>query len=133
VPDYITDQELIDTHLPADVADHSTPAERAQQIAAASATADSYLRTAGYVLPIATWAADLRWAVGAIAAYRLASKLGLLPQPAKDGDLYLSHKAAIDWLESVAAGRVSLDLEDADLDSSPSNGPLVESEPRRGW
>jgi phage gp36-like protein len=132
VADYITDQELIDTHLPADVA-KATPAERAVQITAASATADSYLRTAGYAVPLATWHADLTWAVGAIAAFRLASKKGLLPQPAHQSDLYLNHKAAVDWFENVAAGRISLDLGDGDGGSAPSHGPRVTSDDRRGW
>jgi phage gp36-like protein len=133
VADYITEQELIDAHLPADVEKESSPAQRTTQITAASATADSYLRTAGYAVPLSSWGADLTWTVGAIAAFRLASKLGLLPQPAHQSDLYLNHKAAVAWFEDVAAGRISLDLADADGGAKPSHGPRVTSDDRRGW
>ena len=130
---YLTDQELIDGHLPGDVASRSTPDTRSQAVETASSEADGYLRQAGYSLPLTNWQRDLEGAVGAIAAYRLASKLGLVPQPAKDSDLYLNFKAAIAWLEGVAAGKVKLEL-DSDTPATPkTGGPLVFTKPPRGW
>ena len=130
---YLSEQELVDGYLPGDVESRSTPLMRELWIGNASALADGYLRTAGYDLPLATWGEDLKAAVGAIAAFRLASKLGLVPQPAHQSDLYLNQKAAMTWLEQVAEGRTKLDLVDSTPDVEIATGPLVESDPRRGW
>lgn len=130
---YLTEAELADQHLPGDVAAQSTPAEREAWIEAASAEADGYLRRAGYTLPLTTAGADLKAAVGAIAAYRLASKLGLVPQPAHQADLYLNHKAAVAWLQGVAAGTITPAVDDGDASDDPSGAPLVITNPRRDW
>lgn len=130
---YLTDQELIAGHLPGDVETQSTSDERALWIEAASAEADGYLRRAGYTLPLSSVGADLRAAVGAIAAFRLASKLGLVPQPAAQSDLYLNYKTALEWLRGVASGSVTPDVTDDDASGEPSGGPLVNTNPRRDW
>lgn len=134
MPQYLTEQELIDGYLPGDVAERSSPAERNLWIDIASSEADGYLRSAGYVLPLTLWGDALSGQVGSIAAYRLASKLGLVPQPAKDSDLYLNFKAALAWLKGIAEGSISVEVTDSDTGGvEPSQGPLVDSEPPRGW
>lgn len=130
---YLSDAELVERHLPGDVAERSTPAERQAWIEAASAQADGYLRRAGYTLPLASVTEDLKSAVGQIAAYNLAVKLGLLPEPAAQSALYLGHKAAVEWLKGVGNGSVTLLVEGAEPGETPNAAPLVATQPRRDW
>lgn len=129
---YLTDQELVDNHLPGDVAAQSNVTDRAAWLDAASAQADGYLRRAGYTLPLTSVGADLKAAVGAIAAYHLASKLGLLPEPAAQSAIYLRYKAAVEWLRGVADGTITPLVVGAATDDT-SAAPLVTSDPLRGW
>lgn len=129
---YLTDQELVDNHLPGDVAALSNATDRATWIAAASDQADGYLRRAGYTLPLTSVGADLKAAVGAIAAYHLASRHGLLAEPAAQSSLYLRYKAALDWFRGVADGSITPIVE-GDPDDDTSAAPLMSSNPPRGW
>lgn len=129
---YLTDQELVDNHLPGDVATRSNATDRATWIAAASAQADGYLRRAGYTLPLTSVGADLKAAVGSIAAYNLAAKLGLLVEPAAQSAIYLRYKAALEWLRGVADGSITPIVE-GDPDDDTSAAPLMSSDPPRGW
>lgn len=130
---YLSDAELISGFLPGDVESASTEEMRAQWIEAASHEADGYLRRGGYTLPLLGHGADLKAAVGAIAAYRLASKLGLVPQPAAQADLYLNYKAAREWLQGVAAGTITPIVELGEEDDEPTAEPIVITKPRRDW
>jgi len=130
---YLTEQELIDGYLPADVAKGSDTDDRTVAIEAASAEADGYLRRAGYQLPLASVGADLKAAVGAIAAYRLAVKLGLVPEPAAQSAVYLAAKAALEWLRGVAEGRITPIVEDDAGETTVPAGPRFDSDPPRGW
>lgn len=130
---YLTDQQLVDNHLPGDVATQSTVTDRAAWLDAASAQADGYLRRAGYTLPLTSVGEDLKAAVGSIAAYHLASKLGLLPEPAAQSAVYLRHKAALDWLKGVADGSITPIVTGGDPTDDPHAAPLVSSDPLRGW
>lgn len=130
---YLTDSELVDHHLPGDVATTSTVTDRAAWIDAASAEADGYLRRAGYTLPLASVGHDVKSAVGGIAAYHLASKLGLLPEPAAHSALYLRYKAAIEWLRGVANGTITPIVTGGDPDDETSAAPLLATKPRRDW
>lgn len=130
---YLTDQQLVDNHLPGDVASQSTVTDRAAWIESASAEADGYLRRAGYTLPLAEVGADVAAAVGAIAAYHLAVKLGLLPEPAAQSGLYLRYKSAIEWLRGVASGAITPIVVGGDPDDDTSGGPIIHTRPRRDW
>ncbi len=129
---YLTSQELIDNHLPGDVATASDATDRATHIEAASAEVDGYLRRAGYSLPLAGVGADLKAAVGRMAAYTLAVKLGLLPEPAAQSALYLGYKSSIEWLRGVANGTIT-PMVVADDEETPSMAPHVSSDDLRGW
>ncbi len=131
MPLYLEDDEFTEGHLPGDVAQRSTPSQRHQHVSAASSEADGYLRTAGYTLPLNEWGPDLQTNVGAIAAYRLAVTLGLLPEPAQQSALYLNFKAAIRWLEGVVDGSITPDV--AAPGVVPGQGPSIKSDERRGW
>jgi phage gp36-like protein len=130
---YLTEQELIDSHLPGDVASNSTSTDRTTWIEAASAQADGYLRRAGYTLPLDSVGDDVKAAVGSIAAYRLAVKLGLLPEPAHQSAYYLNYKAALEWLQGVAAGTITPIVENGDDEELPAGGPQVTNKPPRDW
>lgn len=130
---YLTDKQLVDNHLPGDVATNSTVTDRAAWIDAASAEADGYLRRAGFTLPLADVGADLAAAVGSIAAYHLAVKLGLLPEPAAQSGLYLRYKSALEWLRGVASGAITPIVVGGDPSDDTSAAPLVATKPRRDW
>lgn len=130
---YLSDVELVDNHLPGDVAAQSTVSDRTAWIEAASAQADGYLRRAGFTLPLTSVGEDLKATVGAIATYHLASKLGLLPEPAAQSAIYLRHKAAMEWLRGVADGMITPIVAGGDPDDEPSAAPLMTSKPPRGW
>ncbi len=129
---YLTDKQLVDNHLPGDVAAQSTVTDRAAWIDAASAQADGYLRRAGYTLPLTSVGDDLQAAVGAIATYHLASKLGLLPEPAAQSAIYLRYKAALEWLRGVAEGSIT-PIVAGDPADDTSAAPLIATEPPREW
>lgn len=130
---YLTDGQFTGNHLPADVVSASSTTDRAAWIDAASAEADGYLRRAGYTLPLGSAGDDLKAAVGALAAYHLASKLGLLPEPAAQSALYLRYKAAIDWLKGVANGSITPIVTGGDPGDETSAAPLTATKPRREW
>lgn len=129
---YLSDQELVDNHLPGDVATLSNATDRATWIAAASDQADGYLRRAGYTLPLVAVGADLKAAVGSIAAYHLAAKLGLIPEPAAQSSVYLRYKSSLEWLRGVADGSITPIVEGGP-DDDTSAAPLMSSNPPRGW
>jgi phage gp36-like protein len=82
---------------------------------AASRLADSYLR-ARYTLPLTAWDEALTWAVAAIAAYDLMAVRGYDPARGADEVLRLRYEDAIRWLERVAAGVVSPEMQDSTPD-----------------
>jgi phage gp36-like protein len=130
---YLTAAQLDSGHLPPDAQTAATTAEKEQAISAASAEADSYLRAAGYTLPLNTWGDDLRSNVGWLAAFRLISKLNLLPEPADKSAPYVNYKAAKGWFEALAVGRVSLEVDPAPSADDTGSAPSVMSNAKRGW
>lgn len=106
-------------------------------IAAASARIDSYLR-AQYVLPLTRVGQDIREACAIIAAYRVLSVRGLKPgENPEDANIRLQYEDTIKWLEKIAAGSVSPDVDDSDP-STPGAGEQagparVSSNVQRGW
>jgi len=106
-------------------------------IAAASARIDSYLRQQ-YVLPLTRVGQDIREACAIIAAYRVLSVRGLKPgENPEDANIRLQYEDTIRWLEKIAAGSVSPDIDDSDP-GTPAAGeqagaPRVSSNAQRGW
>ena len=125
---YATTAELDALALPPDVAGKADVTEKEAALEAASALADSYLRQAGYVVPITTPGDDLKNAVCEIAAYNLAVSKNLAPEGGEVSNLYLRKREAIRWLERVAAGKARLEGQDA------SGGEAyIVTDPKRGW
>jgi phage gp36-like protein len=106
-------------------------------IAAASARIDSYLRQQ-YVLPLTRVGQDVREACAIIAAYRVLSVRGLKPgENPEDQSIRIAYEDTIRWLEKIAAGSVSPDVDDSDT-STPAAGEQagaarVSSNSQRGW
>lgn len=94
---------------------NSTSIQNAQLLRA-SETIDGYLRQQ-FALPLVTWGADIVQYCCDIAAYRLVCLRGFNPE--KDGLYKDNWKEAISWLENVAKGIVSPDVQDASPDSAP--------------
>jgi phage gp36-like protein len=96
----------------------------------ASSKANGYIR-ARYALPLVTWGDDLKLAVCQIAALLLLTQRGF--DPSNPADLAISKASddAIRYLEQVAKGVVSINVET----TSPAARPaaFVYSSPRRGW
>ena len=125
---YATAAELDALALPPDVTGQATTEEKEAALEAASALADSYLRQAGYTVPIATPGDDLKNAVCEIAAYNLAVSKGLSPEGGEVSNLYLRKREAIRWLERVAAGKAALEGQDA-----AGGEAYIVTDSKRGW
>ena len=109
-----------DEFLTGDLLDRASEPQKQRALERASDAADSYLRAAGYQLPVANPGSDLSARVADMARYHLAVVLRLLPEPASTSALWIDYKSATDWFQRVAAGEVALDL------------PLVEGETSAG-
>jgi phage gp36-like protein len=101
-----------------------------QGLEAASATADGYL-AARFDLPLTAWADDLTRVVCIIAAYDIMVVRGFNPDFV-DENLRQRYDDSLRWLRDVAGGKVHPAVTDSTPDES-EGGPIVESEPRRGW
>lgn len=131
---YVTTAQLEDLSLTPDVKDGATAGQKTAAVAAASAIADGHLSAGGVMLPLTSWGDDLREAVAAIAAFNLATTLGLAPETGERSNLYLRRKAALDWLARVGEGKVKpAGLIDADPGTPAVVGVSVVTNPRRGW
>lgn len=127
---YLTVEDFASGYLYGDVAARSDTDHRQASLDAAEAEVDGYLRRAGYTLPVAAPTADLKTAVGHIAAWYLRVKLGLAPEPAASSAHYIAYNSAVKWLKDVASGVVILDL---DSEAGVAPVPTFDSRPLRGW
>ena len=129
---YLTAVEF-EAYLTGDLMARSEADQRNAALDRASAEADSYLRSAGYTLPLtaATATEDVKGRVADVARYRLAVVLRLLPEPASTSSIYLDMQAALAWFREVARGTVTLDLDTGD--TSEPGVPVVATNTRRGW
>lgn len=99
---------------------------------AASATADSYLRTR-YSTPVAGYGVDLTRAVCSLAAWDLLSVRGYDPQRGGDEALRLRAEDALRWLRDVSSGKASLSgITESESESWPEYIGAVSDE-SRGW
>jgi phage gp36-like protein len=130
---YLQLTELDDRVGPA-VADRTEDGKRLEAIQAASATADGYLRAAGYALPLATANdAALKKAVADLAVYDITQMEGLLPEPVKESAVYLNMKAAHVWFQAIVDGTVSIVVTDDDGATTVGSAPRVATSTSRGW
>lgn len=87
-------------------------------IEAASAKIDSYLRQQ-YVLPLTRVGSDIKECCAIIAAWRVLSVRGIKPgENPEDSSIYLAYREQLRWLELIASGKVSPDVDDSDTTST---------------
>ena len=99
---------------------------------AASATADSYLRTR-YSTPVAGYGVDLTRAVCSLAAWDLLSVRGYDPQRGGDEALRLRAEDALRWLRDVSSGKAALSgITESESESWPEYIGAMSDE-SRGW
>ena len=126
---YASQDDLFRLGLPEGALRGVSPSTIEEALEAASRLADSYLR-ARYTLPLTAWDGALSRAVAAIAAYDLMAVRGYDPARGADEVLRLRYEDAIRWLERVAAGEVSPEVEDSTPDVREGAFSAVTS-PRR--
>ena len=112
---YATQNDLYRLGLPEGALRGVSLAAIEDALEAASRLADSYLR-ARYALPLSSWDEALTRAVAIIAAYDLMAVRGYDPARGADEVLRLRYEDAIRWLERVAAGVLSPEVQDSTPD-----------------
>lgn len=118
-------------------ADLATDAQIESAINRASDEVDSYLRQAGYDLPLVSFGNNLRGKVLDIAIYWLASATVMLnTEDVRTNIAYLNYRWAVEWLEKVAAGKLRPDATDSDTsndDATLNAGMFLVGKGKRGW
>lgn len=131
---YATRAQLTALAIPAAAVAGIATADQDLALLGASATANGYLRAAGYAVPLPTWHEDLTLAVCQIAAWRLMCGRGIGPEDSEA--LKESHDTGLQYLKDVAA-RKALPIDQTE-DATPAvdeMAPLVSSDDidDRGW
>jgi len=111
-----------------------TPEQKDGAIEAASRKIDSYLENR-WTLPLVAVGTDLGRCCAIITAYDLLSSKGLAPEGGSDQNIRLRYKDELAWLELVAKGTVTPDLEDSAGDDAGGEimAPRVKSATSRGY
>lgn len=120
---YATLAHLAQFGVPSSALSGISPDAQQAALDAASTRADGYLKN-HFKLPITTPSIDLVEAICRIAAYNLLSVRGYNPETGGDTNLRDRFLDAVKWLEGVARGSITPDLQD----SSPGGvlgGPYV--------
>ena len=126
---YATPDDLVLT-LPAAVLERVEYAQLIGFLCAASDIVDGYF-ACQYIVPIPTWAYDVRLAVCQIAAVLVLRHIGYNPQGSDEG-FQRGRDEAIAWLEKVSTGRIK--LSGGSLRAPEMvGGPVFRSTPQRGW
>lgn len=130
-PLYATETQLNLRALPFDVLQTATAGQKLDALEGASGVIDSYVAAGGYTTPLATFDHDIIEACVAIAAWRIAIVVGLVQELGEGSSLYIRQRNAIEWLESIASGKLAL-LGHTDVGATGAK-PVVHSRPKRGW
>jgi phage gp36-like protein len=111
VSQYATTTDLASFGLPAAATADLDSSDLNAQLEAASATADSYLASRGYALPLTSWGQDLTSAVCRIAAWSIMVNLrGVNPEDPGHAAIRLGQQDAMGWLRDVAKGVANADI-----------------------
>lgn len=100
---YATRADLANLGLIGNALANVATAAQDAALAAASATADSFLQSR-YELPLITWGQDLVRAVCVIAAYDVLTSRGFAPGGNVDANIRQRYLDAVGWLEAVGKG-----------------------------
>lgn len=133
---YATTTDLTRFGLPSTALTGVSSTTQEEAISAASALADSYMRSR-YAVPLTAWGDDLRQCVCALAAETLLTSRGLDPGRA-NGDVILTRADnARAWLKDVSAGRASVSggvtTPGPGTYARASTAPTTASSSERGW
>ena len=133
---YATTTDLVRFGLPAAaLTGISTPAQEAA-IDAASALADSYLRSR-YTVPLTSYGVDLTKQVCALAAEDLLTTRGFDATRANGDAVTLRADNARAWLKDISAGRAAVSGGNTTATATPiaraSTAPSTSSSSERGW
>lgn len=133
---YATTTDLTRFGLPSTALTGVSSTTQEEAISAASALADSYLRSR-YDLPLTSYGDDLTQCVCALAAETLLTSRGLDPGRA-NGDVILTRADnARAWLKDVSAGRASVSggvtTPGPGTYARASTAPTTASSSERGW
>ena len=108
---YATLAEFAQFGLPMAATENLYPEDVEAQIQSASATADSYLASRGYSLPLDAWGSDIKSAVSRIAAWSILVNLrGVNPEDPAHAAVRLGQQDAMQWLRDVAKGVANADI-----------------------
>lgn len=134
---YLTTEEL-DSRMKPDLRERAEPTEKQTAISDASDEVDSYLAAAGYDLPLPNTPNNgaFKGHLAAIARYKLAVMLYLIPEPASQSQYYLDYKAALNFFSGLRTGETVLPITDADTSNDADalgGAPVIASKPARGW
>lgn len=133
---YATTTDLTRFGLPSTALTGVSSTTQEEAISAASALADSYMRSR-YAVPLTAWGDDLTQCVCALAAETLLTSRGLDPGRA-NGDVILTRADnARAWLKDVSAGRASVSggvtTPGPGTYARASTAPTAASSSERGW
>lgn len=136
----LTLSELND-RLYGDVKANATEPLKTAELARANEEAEEALKRGGYPSqlfedPIPSpysIPASLKGKVFDIVNYRLHVRLEYIHDGARDHPLYVDYSNALKWLESVASGKIELDVGDPDITDDITSGAVVYTTPSRGW
>lgn len=108
---YATLEEFAQFGLPAAATENLYSYDVEAQIQSASATADSYLASRGYTIPLVSWGSDVKSAVCRIAAWSILVNLrGVNPEDPAHAAVRLGQQDATQWLRDVAKGVANADI-----------------------
>lgn len=133
---YATTTDLTRFGLPSSALTSVSSTTQEEAISAASAFADSYLRSR-YVVPLTSYGDDLSQCVCAIAAETLLTSRGLDPTRANGDVVTLRADNARAWLRDVSAGRAA--VSGGVTTAAPTaiaraaTAPTTASTDQRGW
>ena len=119
---YATTAQLDSLSSASQIVSTLDPTAKTEALDVASSLADGYLRQR-YTLPLVAFCPDLTRAVCAIATYDLLSARGYDPVAQDNGNVRVRYEDAIKWLERLAAGEISPDIDDSAPTGEDSDAP----------
>lgn len=128
---YATTTDLTRLGVPTKALEGVSAEAKEAALSSASSLADGYL-AAQFNLPLTEWGDDLTGHICSIAAWQILKVRGIDPEGRADNAIRMSYEDAIDWLERIAAGRLSPQF----TDSTPEvndQAPVFVNNPPRGW
>ena len=134
---YATTTDLARFGLPSAALSGIATATQEAALDAASAFADSYLRSRYGALPLTSYGVDLTQCVCALAAETILTTRGFDATRANGDSVTLRAENARTWLRDVSAGRAAVSGGNTTAAATPiaraSTAPSTSSSSERGW